>query len=268
MRELLIDVQGPSGLFAVFEEDQEQGVAYLYIYEPNGAGIIRHLRIYDLSPNIMPQPQDIEVVWSADYKKCGVAIWGRMQGIMDLTDGREVSVPIEGREAPGITDPEWLKGFENYLDQDQFIQARKKYWMEMIKQYEANTNPCGDDETSTETNFILNSNGPDKSRAIFEDDGATGYLYLYDLEEEKVLRHLHIYDRSENLNISPQDIQLMWSNNGKKCGVVIWKKMRGIIDQEDGEGRVWMENRDTPGIEDQKWLSGFTLWPNDYGSGR
>jgi len=38
----------------------------------------------------------------------------------------------------------------------------------------------------------------------------------------------------------------------------IWGKMRGIIDlASGGEGRVWMENRDTPGIGDQKWLAGF-----------
>ena len=50
----------------------------------------------------------------------------------------------------------------------------------------------------------------------------------------------------------------MWSEDGTKCGVAIWDKMRGIIDvASDREGRVWLENRDTPGIADREWLKGF-----------
>jgi hypothetical protein len=50
----------------------------------------------------------------------------------------------------------------------------------------------------------------------------------------------------------------MWATGETKCGVAIWGKMRGIIGLSNGgEGRVWMESRDTPGIGDQKWLEGF-----------
>jgi hypothetical protein len=50
----------------------------------------------------------------------------------------------------------------------------------------------------------------------------------------------------------------MWSDSGLKCGVVIWGKMRGIIDlTKDLPGRVWLTGINTPGIDDPEWLSGF-----------
>ena len=37
-------------------------------------------------------------------------------------------------------------------------------------------------------------------------------------------------------------------------------QMRGIIDlRKRREGRAWLENRDTPGINDPQWLRGFEL---------
>jgi hypothetical protein len=99
------------------------------------------------------------------------------------------------------------------------------------------------------------TSGPNKTFAVFEDYAETGYLYLYSSAEQTVLRFLHVYDR---LDVAPEDVQVMWAAGETKCGVAIWDKMRGIIDlASGGEGRVWMESRDTPGIGDQKWLEGF-----------
>jgi hypothetical protein len=40
--------------------------------------------------------------------------------------------------------------------------------------------------------------------------------------------------------------------------VIIFDKMRGIIDRKKGlPGRVWMETQDSPGIADPEWLKGF-----------
>jgi hypothetical protein len=86
----------------------------------------------------------------------------------------------------------------------------------------------------------------------------TKYLYVYSAEEQTVLRFLHVYDSSRKVDVAPGDVEVMWATGGTKCGVAIWGKMRGIIDLAGGgEGRVWLEGRDTPGIGDQKWLEGF-----------
>jgi hypothetical protein len=86
------------------------------------------------------------------------------------------------------------------------------------------------------------------------------YLYVYEPDRRGVVCHLHIYDRNTSLEVNEADVDVAWSVDLSKCGVVIWKKFRGIINISTGqEGRVWMETRQTPGIADKAWLPGFPL---------
>lgn len=113
-------------------------------------------------------------------------------------------------------------------------------------------------ESSKPKQFIREAAGPSGLVGVFEDDGDTGYLYIYEPEGGGVLNHLHIYDRKPELDIQEADVEVEWSTDLSKCGVRIWSKMRGIIDVvSKQEGRAWLENRQTPGIGDPKWLAGF-----------
>lgn len=105
------EASGPPGLFGVFEDDGETG--YLYLYEPEGQGVTRHLHIYNRTPELCVLESDVEVEWSADQTKCGVRIWGKMRGIINLASGHEGRVMLESRSTPGIDDAEWMKGFKN-----------------------------------------------------------------------------------------------------------------------------------------------------------
>lgn len=128
----------------------------------------------------------------------------------------------------------------------------------MLKEQKPDARVYPEEETPPETKFIVHAVGPEEQTAVFEDEGETGYLYLYSSREQAVVRYLHIYDRSNKLPVSRDDVQVAWSQDGAKCGVLIWGKMRGIIDvASDREGRVWLESRDTPGIGDREWLEGF-----------
>ena len=180
-----------------------------------------------------------------------------MRAILDIHAGSEICFPIESSLSPAITDPVWLKGFDSYVDQHLLIRTRQRYWADAFKKF-TETEPNSEEEMAIETNFIIYEKGPDRRFAVFEDEGATGYLYLYDSKEKKVTRHLHLYNRSKDLAVSREAVKVLWAAGHAKCGVLIWGEMRGIIDLESGkEGRVWMENRHTPGIGDQKWLEGF-----------
>jgi hypothetical protein len=248
---------GPEGYIAFFGDTIGDATTppggFLYIKACEEGRIIKHLGIYK-RPLVIKE-NDVQILWSSNGNKCGVSIWGKMRGIINLADGQEISVLLENRESPGITDPEWLSGFEDYLDQDQFIRARQLYWKEMARRYDTNAKITPEQETPLTTNFILYSTGPDDLFAVFEDDGKTGYLYLYNSAEKKPLEHLLIYDA---VKVVPQDIWVGWSENGAKCGVAIWNKMRGIIDRiKKQEGRVKLESRNTPGIDDEEWLNGF-----------
>lgn len=72
------DSSGPEGYSAVFEatDGSEEGAppgGYLYIYNVSGGTILRHLEIYK-SPAREIKEDDIQLFWSGDGTKCGVAI--------------------------------------------------------------------------------------------------------------------------------------------------------------------------------------------------
>jgi hypothetical protein len=105
--------------------------------------------------------------------------------------------------------------------------------------------------------FIVDTPGPAGVYGVFEDDGETGYLYIYN-QDMGIVRHLHLYDRSPDILVQPEDVRVIWSRDLGKCAAVIWDQYRGIIDlANEREGRVWLTDRQTPGIADAEWLEGF-----------
>jgi hypothetical protein len=107
---IFADAKGPGNLYGVFEETEETGD--LYLYEPDGRGIVQWLQVYQKSPLFSVEPGDAAVVWSEDFDKVGVLIWGGLRAIIDTGHGREGRITIKDRNTPPINDPEWLKGFE------------------------------------------------------------------------------------------------------------------------------------------------------------
>jgi hypothetical protein len=256
MSEFMKEVEGPVGLFAIFSEDE--GAGYFCSYRLETHTVLAQVRVYVCSEKLSVRESDVQVMWSSDRTKCGVAIFGRMRAVLDISNERELCLPFEDRKSPAITDPKWLEGFGDYIDLDLFIRARQRYWKEIVKEHEPTAQPLPQEQTPIETNFIIYARGPNKTFAVFEDYAETGYLYLYSSAEQTVVRFLHVYDGSDKLNVASGDVQVMWAADKSKCGVAIWGTMRGIIDLASGqEGRVWLESRDTPGIDDQKWLEGF-----------
>jgi hypothetical protein len=106
--------------------------------------------------------------------------------------------------------------------------------------------------------FVGDAEGPEDHVGFFEDDGETGYLYVSDRRTNKIIRHLEIYDNAKNLDITEEDVTVVWSSDGRKCGVIIWGGMRGVIDlAKNREGRAKLQDRRTPPISDPEWLRGF-----------
>jgi hypothetical protein len=249
------DTAGPENFAAFFEERDDKG--YLYVSDQKADKIVKHLLIYDNSNSaVLPEENDVKVIWSNDGNRCGVTIWGQMRGILDVVSDRSIVSKLTSHDSPGVADLDWLKGFDDYLNQEEFIRARQRYWKERVEGM--NIVPLSAEQTPVQTNFIVYEPCSRKAFAVFEDEGETGYLYVYSPKEQTILRYLHVYDRSEQVNVTREDVQVAWSQDGLKCGVIIWEKMRGIIDlNKDYPGRVWLENRNTPGVDDPEWLSGF-----------
>ncbi len=205
--------------------------------------------------------RDIQILWSRDGTKCAVAIWGRMRGVIDLANNRQVAAPMNNPASPAIADTDWLRSFDKYMDQEKFIRARQRFWKEKVKEYDPDALPRPEDETPIETNFIVFDKGLDDLFAVFEDDGDTGYLYVFAVADQQIRQRVQIYDKAKILNVVPEDVRVVWSADGAKCGVIIWNKMRGIIDRvKNQEGRVKLDGRESPGIGDKEWLKGFDLF--------
>jgi hypothetical protein len=109
--------------------------------------------------------------------------------------------------------------------------------------------------------FVGDQRGPESYVGFFEDDGETGYLYVSDRSTKQIIQQLQIYVNSAQLRVEPEDVRVVWSKNGTKCGVLIWGGMRGIIDLErNREGRAFVDSRTTPPIDDAEWLGGFDVF--------
>ncbi len=118
--------------------------------------------------------------------------------------------------------------------------------------------PDEPNDSEDATMIVLDNGGSAEYAAFFEDDGETGYLYVSDLREREIIQHVQVYVKARELDVKENDVSVIWSRDGTKCGVLIWGGMRGIIDVANNiEGRVLVEDRTTPPIDDRDWLDGF-----------
>jgi hypothetical protein len=245
------------GLAATFHEDEGEG--YFFLYQPASREVLRQVQLYALPTVPRIGEEDVEIFWSRDEGKAGISVWGRMRAILDVGGKDEEVCSIETPESPAIQTRGTASLFPEYLDRKSFLGARTHYWKNALTQAHPDY-PTSDQPSSLlETRFLvaaLDSNG--KRAAVFEDEGETGYLYVYSIGAAAVQTHVHVYDRSDALQIAKDSVDVLWSTDESKCAVRIWRQLRGIIDlRMRKEGRAWLENRDTPGISDTEWLRGF-----------
>jgi hypothetical protein len=252
----MIELEGKDGIFAVFSEDE--GAGYFFTYHAATETVLAQVQLYSASKKIAVRESDVAIIWSSDQTKCAAIVFGRMRAVLDVAHGTEQCFPVVDSESPAIVNPDLLKGFDHYLDRDTFVRARQRYWKEKLKEHKPHSQSLPESQTPSQTNFILCAVGPRKEFAVFEDDGETGYFYLYSSVEETVLRFVHIYDRTERVQVDTEDVEITWASGIEKCGVAIWGAVRGIIEVKSGDvTRVRIESRDTPGVSDNRWLYGF-----------
>jgi hypothetical protein len=143
--------------------------------------------------------------------------------------------------------------------------ARERYWKRTKEEISAGVRENTFSEPDSEVKNLppdgdefITSNRSGNRLAFFEHDCLTGYLYVFDLSRSEVTHYLQVYTCAAKLGVRQSDVKVVWSADGAKCGVVIWGQMRGIIDiAQDVTGRASMSNRNSPGVNDKEWLSGF-----------
>jgi len=93
-------------------------------------------------------------------------------------------------------------------------------------------------------------------QAFFEQDDATGYLYLADADG--IIYALHIYDRTPSLKVAESDVDVIWSDSGDRCGVRIFGKLRGVISMQGDLYRP-ANVMSSDGITEPEWVKGFLV---------
>jgi hypothetical protein len=258
MSELLLEKFGSKTTAAIFEQDEGQGFFFLYDSKVNK--VIDQVRLYHSTTSPQVTLDDVDIFWSSDEKRAGFALWGRMRALLQPeTNGVQVVCSVTSPDDPAIE--EEFADFPQYLDRRKFLHARGRYWTDILLQSHPEAVISDTPLSLTESKFTAsNFDSQRKHAVIFEEEGETGYLYLYSADLSKIKQHVHIYDKNSALSIAKDDLYVLWSTDESKCAVVIWGQVFGIIDlRSNKEGRVWLERNGTLGTDDPSWLKGFEL---------
>jgi len=149
---------------------------------------------------------------------------------------------------------------KNELTYEDFVRARKLYWKQEAKSL-ANGAVLPDfDKVELgpgDSSFILCSPGSNGILAVFEDDGETGWFYLYDAGQKKILQTTHIYNR-RNIAVAEDEVDIGWSADDSACGLAVFGRFRGFLGvTRDLALRKPVMSADEDGILEQDWPAGF-----------
>lgn len=155
----------------------------------------------------------------------------------------------------------------NRVDTNEFVASRKEFWKGKAAKIKAGLEPNTfaaperqgqRDALPPNQPFLVHLCDDDALCGVFEDEGDTGYLYIYDPRKRVVMRYLQVYTCARELRIKPNEVRILWSSGNRKCAVAILGQIRGIIDlDQERPSRAWMTSRESPGVNDADWLRGF-----------
>ncbi len=95
--------------------------------------------------------------------------------------------------------------------------------------------------TAGEETFIESGSSENNYAVVFEDDTETGYFYAIELNketgEQKILDAVHIYEVEEiEESKRPGIINIIWSEDWLKCGLLVNKYCCAVFDFENQGG--------------------------------
>jgi hypothetical protein len=127
-----------------------------------------------------------------------------------------------------------------------------------------------------EGGFTVQQEGQEGLVGIFEDDGETGTLYLFDSkvgdEEEGILAWIPVYVRSTAFAPVEGDIWVAWSIDFGKVAAIVkgvsqnpQDCFRAVIDSRSKQTRNrFMKDASAEPLKDSAWLAGFEwTWAED-----
>lgn len=104
---------GPGEIYAVFEQNAEDG--RFYLYDGESKRILRSAHVYDRI-NADVRDDEIDVGWAADDSACGLAVFGQFRAFLGVKSPIELRKPLANEDSPGFSEGEWPRGFEHYRE--------------------------------------------------------------------------------------------------------------------------------------------------------
>ncbi|MGH9677968.1 MAG: DUF2251 domain-containing protein, partial [Candidatus Acidiferrum sp.] len=108
-----------------------------------------------------------------------------------------------------------------------------------------------------DSKFVLYSAGPEEMFAVFEEFDLTGWFYLYDAKQRKILKAAHIYNR-EKVSVEEDIVDIGWAADDSACGLALWGEFRAFLGVRNSlELRKPLMNSEERGIPAAEWPAGF-----------
>lgn len=127
-----------------------------------------------------------------------------------------------------------------------------------------------------EVGFTIQEEGQDGLVGIFEDDGETGTLYLFDsevgIDDEGIVAWVPVYVRSAAFAPTASDVWVAWSIDFSKVAAIVkgvsqtpHDCIRAVIDSRSKQAcNRFMADSAAEPLRDPIWLSGFEwTWTDD-----
>ncbi len=80
--------------------------------------------------------------------------------------------------------------------------------------------------------------GPKNIAGIFHEDAGEGFFFLYDTAGAEVLRQVRVYERPTTPELISQQVEVLWSSDEQKSGLLLWGRMRALLALAETEREV------------------------------
>jgi Uncharacterized protein conserved in bacteria (DUF2251) len=146
------------------------------------------------------------------------------------------------------------------LSYQEFVLARKQHRQQEAKNAAkdaAAPEPENVPLLEEDSKFILYSDGPDGVFAVFEDSDQSGWFYLYDAQQRKILKAAHIYNRT-NVAVEEDIVDIGWAADDSACGLALWGEFRAFFGlSNDFTLLKPVADSEERGIPFTEWPAGF-----------
>lgn len=146
------------------------------------------------------------------------------------------------------------------LSYQEFVQARKLHRQQTAADAAGGAAAVEADDTpilEEDSKFILYSDGPDGIYAVFEDSEQTGWFYLYDAPQKKILKAAHVYDRA-NVAVEEDIVDIGWAADDSACGLALWGEFRAFFGLANDLVLLKpVTDSEERGIQPAEWPAGF-----------